>query len=270
MKKFLLLVSVVLWFHAHSQRLDSMKIYSTGMNKYVNTIVILPIMYMQTRQPLPVVYLLHGYSGNQKDWLSKVPAVKYLANSAGCIIVCPDAANSWYINSPSVPESRYADFMAKELVQAIDSIYRTIPSSKYRAITGLSMGGHGALSLAIKSPGVFGAAGSMSGGLDLRPFMNKFDLNKVIADSTAADFSWSDYSVLQMADSTNTRGLKLKIDCGVDDFFLQANRELHQKLLNQRIPHDYIERPGGHSWRYWANAVEYQFLFFKKFFYEKN
>ena len=132
------------------------------------------------------------------------------------------------------------------------------------------MGGHGALMLAINNPGVYGAAGSMSGGLDLRPFMKQFELGKVIADTSVTGFNWKNYSVLQMADSTNTKHLKLLIDCGVDDFFLEANRSVHQKLLNQHIPHEYVERPGGHTWKYWANAVDYHFLFFRKYFNEGN
>lgn len=267
---FLLLFALLTTLSAASQQIDSVRIFSAAMNKEVNALVIKPSNYNVTRQAFPVVYLLHGYAGRETDWLSIVPPVKYLSNSTGCIIVCADAGNSWYLNSPSLPGSLYSTFMARELVHTIDSIYRTIPHPKKRAITGLSMGGHGALMLAINNPGVYGAAGSMSGGLDLRPFMKQFELGKVIADTSVTGFNWKNYSVLQMADSTNTKHLKLLIDCGVDDFFLEANRSVHQKLLNQHIPHEYVERPGGHTWKYWGNAVDHHFLFFRKYFNEGN
>lgn len=266
----LVLLCCVLQLRGTAQQVDSINVFSRSMNKTVRTIVITPAAYRYSDQSFPVVYLLHGYAGNETDWIRLVPSIRYLSNANACIIVCTDAANSWYINSPSAATSQYESFMVKELVSAIDSSYRSIAQPGKRAITGLSMGGHGALMLALRNPGVYGAAGSMSGGLDLRPFMKQFELDKVIADTTAADFKWSNYSVLQILDSVKPANVKMMIDCGVDDFFLDANRAVHQKLLDQKIAHEYIERPGGHTWKYWANAVDYQFLFFRKFFYEQR
>ena len=60
--------------------------------------------------------------------------------------------------------------------------------------------------------------------------------------------------------------LALIIDCGYDDFFFSENEELHRRLLEQKIDHDYIVRPGGHTWSYWNNSIDYQILFFSKFF----
>jgi len=54
------------------------------------------------------------------------------------------------------------------------------------------------------------------------------------------------------------------LDCGVDDFLLDTNRQLHQRMLELKIEHDYIERPGAHTWSYWTNALEYHLLFFRK------
>jgi S-formylglutathione hydrolase FrmB len=271
--KYLFIGSIQLLFSLSlfAQQVDTINIYSPGMAKMVKTVVITPAAYSGNhRANYPVVYLLHGYAGNHTDWIRLVPSIKYLANAGQCIIVSPDAGNSWYLNSPAIRQSKYETFMTVEIVRAIDSAYKTISRSNKRAITGLSMGGHGALLLALKYPGIFGAAGSMSGGLDLRPFMNQYELNTLITDTTVNDFSWKNYSVLQLADSNNARSLKMIIDCGVDDFFIETNRALHQKLLLQKVAHDYIERPGAHNWKYWANAIDYQFLFFRKYFYEKN
>lgn len=86
------------------------------------------------------------------------------------IIVCPDGRNSWYWDSPVDPSMQMESFFTDCLIPTVDSLYRTMPARGGRAITGLSMGGHGALWLAWRHPDLFGAAGSMSGGVDIRPF----------------------------------------------------------------------------------------------------
>ena len=167
--------------------------------------------------------------------------------------------------------SKYETYIAREVPAFIDSAYYTIRHRRGRVITGLSMGGHGALYLAMKHPGVFGAAGSMSGGVDLRSSKNKFDISKRIGDTVRYAANWKKYSVLGVVEQYRLKdSLALIIDCGVSDFFYPDNRKLHQKMLELKIPHDYIERPGNHSWNYWANAVEFQLLFFRKFFRERS
>jgi enterochelin esterase-like enzyme len=76
--------------------------------------------------------------------------------------------------------------------------------------------------------------------------------------------------VLNLVHKLHGDNLKLIFDCGVDDFFLDVNKKLHKKLIEKNIPHDYIERPGGHTWEYWANALKYQLLFFNDFFKNQN
>jgi len=85
------------------------------------------------------------------------------------IIVCPDGNYSnWYMDSPVDSSFRYETYMARELLQWVDEHYKTIRSREGRAITGLSMGGHGAFYLAFRNQDTFGAAGSMSGGVDIK------------------------------------------------------------------------------------------------------
>jgi enterochelin esterase-like enzyme len=75
--------------------------------------------------------------------------------------------------------------------------------------------------------------------------------------------------VVKQIESLTNNQLAIIIDCGVDDFFLTVNRALHEKLLQLKINHDYIERPGGHSSAYWSGNIDYQILYFKKFFEKK-
>ncbi|MCX6283176.1 MAG: esterase family protein, partial [Bacteroidetes bacterium] len=81
--------------------------------------------------------------------------------------------------------------------------------------------------------------------------------------------NWKNMSVVNMVDDYPSQAVAMMIECGTDDFFYQVNETLHKKLLAMKIPHDYVQRPGAHTWEYWANAVEYQLLFFRKHFNQK-
>jgi S-formylglutathione hydrolase FrmB len=135
-----------------------------------------------------------------------------------------------------------------------------------RAIAGLSMGGHGALYLAFKHPDVFAAAGSMSGGGDLRPFPNKWKIKERLGSLVDHADLWEKNSVTNMLSLFEPGKLAITFDCGTEDVFYKANLELHEKMLAAKIQHQYIVRPGGHNWVYWRNAVKYQLLFFYDFF----
>jgi S-formylglutathione hydrolase FrmB len=183
----------------------------------------------------------------------------------------PDGGfNSWYLDSPVDSSYKYETFMTKELVPYIDDHYPTINNVSFRAITGLSMGGHGAFYLAIKHKDLFGAAGSICGGVDIRPFPNNWDMSKVLGSLSENKDNWDRNTVINMVDSLKNGELHLIFDCGSDDFFLEVNRALHIKLAANKVSHDYIERPGAHNAAYWRNSIDYQLLFFSKFFKEKN
>ena len=78
---------------------------------------------------------------------------------------------------------------------------------------------------------------------------------------------WEQHTVInQLPYKAPTGQLALIIDCGSSDFFYEVNQRLHEKLLYYRIPHDYIIRPGSHTFSYWKNAIEYQLLYFNKYF----
>ena len=248
----------------HFVPVDTIVIYSYAMNKNVKAVVIKPDKYKKKNTRYSVVYLLHGFGGAYANWITRVPALKQYSNEYNVIIICPDGENSWYINSPVKENSQFETFITSELVSYVDSSYRTIAARAHRAITGLSMGGHGGLMLGIKHKELYGAAGSMSGALDLSGIVSKYDISKLIGDTI--HFKWRDYSVLHLADSISTSGVRLIFDCGINDFLIQPNRDLHAKLNEQKVPHDYIERPGAHTWPYWSNAIAYQLLFFRKFF----
>ncbi len=241
------------------------------MQKQIKTVVITPKHYKKSKERLPVVYLLHGYAGAYDNWVKLVPAMQDHATQNNFIIVCPDGAwSSWYFDSPVDPKFRYETFTATELVQHIDSTYKTISNKNARAITGLSMGGHGALFLAFRHKDVFSACGSMSGVMDVMYTSKMYDLMQRLGDTITNKKYYKDWSVVNLVETVSAKdSLGIMIDCGVDDTFIKLNRAMHQKMLSLKIPHDYIERPGGHSWNYWGNAVKYQLLYFREWFKKK-
>ncbi|HUN02514.1 MAG TPA: alpha/beta hydrolase-fold protein [Niabella sp.] len=250
-----------------ASKVDTLETISPSMNKIIKAVVITPDNYNKNNA-YPVFYLLHGYSGNYSNWV-KAKAVIDAADRYQMIIVCPDGGyGSWYWDSPVDEEFKYETYISKELISWIDEKYATIASPKGRAIAGLSMGGHGALYLAIKHPDIFGAAGSMSGGVDIRPFPNNWEIAKRLGKYSEYPDRWEDYTVMNMLHLIEPNSLKIIIDCGTQDIFFKVNEELHKEMLYYNIPHDYISRPGGHNWQYWENAVAYQALFMNQFFRE--
>jgi S-formylglutathione hydrolase FrmB len=267
MKLIITLLLLLFSVNLLASGVDTIAVYSSSMKKEVKCVVITPNTYKKSKSKFPVVYLLHGYSGNYAQWINHAPQLGAKADALQMIFVCPDGGyGSWYLDSPVDSSFKYETFMVKELVPHIDARYKTMAQKKHRAVTGLSMGGHGALYLSIRNKDVFGAAGSVCGGVDIRPFPNNWDLKKRLGDTVCCKQNWEDYSVINVASQLKNGDVQLIIDCGLGDFFLDVNRALHQKLLQMNIDHEYTERPGKHNKEYWSNAVDYHLLFFKKGF----
>lgn len=244
------------------------QVKSASMNKNIDVIVVLPQSYEKNqKKSYPVIYLLHGYHGDHTSWLLKVkPNLHKIASKTNIIFVCPNGDGKWYVDSPVYPEVKYETFVAKELVEYIDKNYRTIATKEGRAITGYSMGGHGALLLCLKHQDTFGAAGSMAGTVDLRMNINQGKIN-VLGEYSKYKSVWDENSVINNLHRVHRKSIPaLIIDCGTEDHLIRANDKLHQTMLDMRLPHDYITRPGGHKHSYWRNAIDTQILFFIKNF----
>jgi S-formylglutathione hydrolase FrmB len=237
---------------------------SAAMHESFDATVVLPDHYTNGKgaDRYPVVYLLHGSGGDYTDWTANSQIGK-LADRYHMILVMPDGGRaSWYIDSPVDPRSRYETYVGTEVVAYIDKHFRTIATKWARAITGLSMGGFGALHIALQRPHQFGAAGSISGAVDPRGCENEPGIEQVFGDPARDAGFWNSEAIVENARSFGDAHIALTIDCGVNDSLVQSNRTLHERLVELGVPHDYAERPGGHTWKYWANAVQYQVLFF--------
>jgi S-formylglutathione hydrolase FrmB len=267
MKRIMMfLIAFVALAQVEAAVVDTIQVFSNSMQKNVPVVVVKPENYNSMNE-IPVVYLLHGHSGNYSNWVTKGAGTEKFADRLGLLLVCPDGGyNSWYWDSPVRPESKYETFVSDELVKYIDSKYKTIKNRSGRGITGLSMGGHGALYLAFRHQDVFGVAGSMSGGVDIRPFPESWDMAKQLGPYADYPERWEKNTVINMLNLLRPQSLALIIDCGTEDFFYKVNENLHQELLSRNIPHDYITRPGAHNWAYWKNSVKFQLLFMKNYF----
>jgi S-formylglutathione hydrolase FrmB len=140
-----------------------------------------------------------------------------------------------------------------------------IKDRKARAITGLSMGGHGGLFIGFRHADFFGACGSMSGALAIEYITRGYHVERRLGDTTNKQ-RYQEYSIMKQMEQYPKDSLAIIIDCGTEDFVIRMSRVAHQKMLDLKIPHDYIERPGRHDWKYWATAVQYQLLFFRNYF----
>jgi len=217
----------------------------------------------------PVLYLLHGVGGDYGDWL-EASHVREQALQHEMIIVLPDGGGfGWYLDSPMDSTSLYESYLVVELIPLVESRFPVASGPAAHAISGLSMGGHGAVALALKHPDLFGAASSLSGILDLTLHAGMGDawrLDSVLGSYQQFPEQWRRYScsdlVLRSAASP-----ALFIDCGREDAFALAdNRQFTRLLDSLSIPHRYEENPGEHTWTYWDERLGEHLQFFTAFF----
>ena len=245
---------------------EVVKVKSAAMGEVSNTVTV-PASYLAASDTThyPVVYLLHGFGDDHTEWAKRAD-LKAAANRYGIIIVCPDGKTSWYFDSPVNPKLRYETYISSELVQWVDSHYRTRAHRMGRAITGLSMGGHGALWNAFRHPDVWGSCGSMSGGVDITKFPDRWDMHLALGNYAQHKQSWAEHSVINLVPSLQAGKQNIIIDDGRQDFFYEVNMALHKALTQKGIAHQFSIRPGQHSWRYWRESLPQHLDFFKTAF----
>lgn len=262
-----LLIALLFAGSAFASKVDTVSVYSEAMKKDIRCVFITPDQTQHIKK-FPVVYVLHGYSGNAIRTIKQdIPDLAAQADTYQMIFVLADGGfDSWYFDSPVNAQLRYETFLSKELVGYTDKNYPSLAQREKRAIYGWSMGGHGALFIAIRHKDLFGAAGSICGAVDFTPFTSGYGIEKSLGDFNNHQKDWEAHTVNYNVSSLENNELKLMIDCGVDDPLLEVNRALHQKLTKLKIAHDYIERPGAHDTAYWSKASAFQLLFLHNYF----
>ncbi len=264
------LSAMILSMTAFAAKVDTVAVASQG---YLESPMRVAVITPESARPdagYRSVYLLNGYGGGHRAWLKTQPRLPELADLYGMVIVMPDGRDSWYWDSPVDKGMQMESFITKVLVPYVNDNYDVDRRASHRAVTGLSMGGHGALWLSMRHPDIFGNAGSMSGGVDIRPFPKSWKMAKRLGDKESNPELWERMTVINLVDSLKPGSLNITFDCGRDDFFAKVNNELHRRLDEAGIAHDYTVRPGAHTHKYWGNSILYHLLFFNEAFNAKD
>lgn len=213
--------------------------------------------------PFPVLYLLHGLSDNHTIWLRRTSIERYVAN-LGLIVVMPDGGRGFYADAAE--GYAYGKAIGEELVDRIDRTFPTQASREGRVIAGLSMGGYGALRLALTYPERFRAAHSLSGAVGFAHSEANLDDPRMpeFQRIVGADYKGGANDLYTLAEKNLAEGTlpQLRIDCGTEDFLLEDNRAYTEYLTKIHVPHEYAEYPGAHTWEYWDIHIQDALRFF--------
>jgi len=253
---------------AQSKVFDNLTMKSEILNMERNYAVYLPPDYETSSRSYPVLYLLHGLGDDQTGWI-QFGEVKKIAddsilngNATPMIIIMPDADTGviGYFNIPS-RNWMYEDFFFEELMPYVESKYRIKSNKRFRAISGLSMGGGGTITYALHRPDLFSAAAPLSAAT------GSLDIDKSIQRLNSFGFKYNRDEVRSLLKSNHPLELiddiplnKLNsvrwfIDCGDDDYLYEDNSLLHIAFSDRGINHEYRVRDGAHNWTYWRGSL---------------
>ncbi|MDH4058976.1 MAG: esterase family protein [Cyclobacteriaceae bacterium] len=265
---------------------ESLKFKSAILGKEVEYSLYLPPDYDQSNRRYPVLHLLHGYTDDETGW-TQFGEVKAIADRAlqkgemtSMIIAMPDGGVGWYINSAD-EKVKYEDFFIKEFIPHIDATLRTRAEKRYRSIAGLSMGGHGAMIMALKHPSLFSVCAPLSAGIITREAiitMPEENWNNVFAipygknngEERLTDHLQNNWvlGLVEAADADEIKKVKYYIDCGDKDFLIKGNMTLHSMLIDKKVSHEFRVREGIHNWEYWRDSLPEVFKFVSASFHQ--
>ncbi len=230
--------------------------------------VYLPPDYETSQRSYPVLYLLHGGGDDQTGWVQfgEVQHItdKAIANGSATpmIIVMPDAntGQRGFYNDVR-GEWRYEDFFFEEFMPFVENKYRIKKEKRYRAVSGLSMGGGGTFIYALHHPELFSSACPLSAFVGpLTPEATKTWLEQrgTAATTEQVDAYFKKYNALQLIEAIpddKKKEVRWYIDCGDDDFLYEGNSLVHIAMRKKEIPHEFRIRNGGHTWTYWRESL---------------
>ncbi|MDR1880826.1 MAG: esterase family protein [Tannerellaceae bacterium] len=244
--------------------------------------IYLPAGYDETDRSYPVLYLLHGSGDNHTGWV-QFGQVQHIADkaiqegkAAPMLIVMPDAdtGKKGYFNDIQ-GTFNYEDFFFKELIPHIEKTYRVRGERRYRAVSGLSMGGGGAIFYALHHPELFAAAAPLSAAagrwtIDQAKAGLKEAQVKISEKQLEAYFNRHNIESLLSAASPEElkriRSIRWYISCGDEDFLYEGNSLMHITFRANDIPHEYRVKDGAHTWTYWRMELPIVLEFISKSF----
>ena len=264
-----------------SVTLENLRLPSKILQRDTTFFVYLPKGYLTSGLEYPVLYLLHG-GGDQGDaWLKK-GNLKSIADQAfqdkadKAIVVMPYCQNQRWRNDIA-GEYRYEDYFMEELIPHIESLFRCRKDRDSRAIAGLSRGGYGALFLSLKRPDVFGTCFAMSPTIRTHEFVRSLPESEFLRmypgclpkDYQSGDDRINDFylrhdilNLVTQVPENQKNAVRFFIDCGDSDIFIEGARLLDKEMTRLGIPHQFLVRPGSHTWEYWQTSLKTALPFF--------
>ena len=229
--------------------------YSSVLGKQTTTWVLLPDA---GDPPFGTLYLLHGLSDDHTVWLRRTRLEAHVGKRP-LIVVLPDGGRGFYTNHHD-GGPQWATHIGVELPTLIERTFPAKATREGRFIGGLSMGGYGALRVALGHPDRFASAHSHSGAL-LGPrrrvdFPPTPEYRAIVGPHQGLAGTDNDLALLATRAKAGHALPRLRIDCGVDDFLLEDNRTFTGQLTAAGVEHEYAEYPGGHTWEYWEEHVQ--------------
>jgi S-formylglutathione hydrolase FrmB len=243
---------------------ETRRFHSASLEQDRAYTVLLPVGYAGERvRRYPVLYLLHGKGGDHTAWTRRAP-LREAVGATPLIVVMPDGDDGWYTDWADGVHG-YEGQIVRDLIPHVDGTYRTLDVREGRAIAGLSMGGYGALKLALRHPDLFVSAASHSGAV--RFPSEGWDDGPVVFGPAPGDGRLrAENDVFELALALRrTRagwpGPALYLDCGNEDGLYESTARLRGFLREIGVPYEYHEHPGGHSWEYWSARLPDQLRF---------
>lgn len=238
------------------------KFYSKELTKHVQLNVLIPGKFRNTNEPYKTLWLLHGLSDDHSAWMRNSCIERY-ANENGIAVVMPDVYRSWYTNTAY--DANYFNFISKELPEVCHGLFKGMSEKREDNIVGgLSMGGYGALKLALSCPEQYGACISLSGSLDITRKGRHCNLNEWRSIfgfdmESPLELEGSEHDLFALAAKNKSEGKpfpKLYMWCGVDDSLINVNREFDRLLTELEIPHTFETSEGDHTWKWWDLHIQ--------------
>lgn len=231
--------------------------FSPALGETMSYLVYLPPGYATAARRYPTLFMLHGVAGDSREWVDiGIPEAADLLIEAGeiepLLIVFPNADASYYVNW-AASGRRWQDYLVQDVLASVDGAYRTVPRPESRAVGGLSMGGDGALQLAMRFPNLFGIAGAHSPSTRLL-----FEVNvPTELYGNEAYFRAHNPFWLAQADP-GAEQVRIWIDVGDQDPWRFNARAIHAALEARGIDHEFRLQPGVHDADYWiGHAHDY-------------
>jgi len=249
---------------AKAVRSEDHELDSKLMSRAMPYRVLLPPSYANKLDSsrYPVVYLLHGLTGHYSNWSDKTDLSKFAA-AHNFILVMPEGDNGWYTDSAATPNDKYESYIIKELIPEIDKKFRTIADRGHRSVAGLSMGGYGALKFGLKYPELFSIVGSFSGAFGVAEWTadNAGNIGRSIDGifGPAGSDTRQKNDIFKLVGGLSPDKVKslpfIYLSCGTEDQLLKLNAEFLRSLFDKKIPHEFRQRPGGHTWTFWNDQA---------------